>query len=132
MSEARRALFNRESVIEILVDPLILLDGSPTLPSTFAAETPGRQGAGAKTRGTGLVTPSGATDDVGVTLVGVVRTLRGHTFRSRWYTFIIKCCFVCLYSWSRHPERFSPASRHGLRGWATQRAERVVSCRAES
>lgn len=82
MSEARRALFNRESVIEILVDPLILQDGAspllPTAAAAAAAEMNLREGGGVKTRGTGLVTPSGATDDVGVTLVGVVRVF--HTW----------------------------------------------------
>lgn len=81
MSEARRALFNRESVIEILVDPLILQDGAPPPLPTAAAATKNDagEGGGVKTRGTGLVTPSGATDDVGVTLVGVVRVF--HTWK---------------------------------------------------
>lgn len=72
MSEARRALFNRESVIEILVNPLILQDGASPLPPA-AAEMAVGESAGAKTQGTGLVTRSGATDHVGITLVGAVR-----------------------------------------------------------
>ena len=41
------------------------------------------------------------------------------------------CLSVCLSTRSRDPERFSPALRHGYRGWATQPAEHRVSCRAK-
>lgn len=64
LSEARRALFNRESVVEIFVNSLILNDAGSTVPVATTGARDGKAAAAA-----GASTPAGE----GATLVGVVR-----------------------------------------------------------
>lgn len=82
LSEARRALFNRESVVEILVNSLIHKDGGSAAAAvaTAAAATArvekGQEGVGAPGEGGGegeLRRVGDGGGRSGVTLVGVVR-----------------------------------------------------------